>query len=85
MCSLTTSSSHLLSPLFCFDLRFHLFLQILLLVDKIMISLYFLYSLNMMFLSLNFMEQRKTNDAEIESFREEYHQRVSTLERKVCS
>ncbi|XP_061951072.1 golgin candidate 5-like [Populus nigra] len=27
--------------------------------------------------------KRKTNDAEIESLREEYHQRVSTLERKV--
>jgi hypothetical protein len=30
------------------------------------------------------MEQRKSNDAEIESLREEYHQRVATLERKVC-
>lgn len=27
--------------------------------------------------------QRKSNDAEIESLREEYHQRVATLERKV--
>ena len=30
------------------------------------------------------MEQRKSNDAEIESLREEYHQRVATVERKVC-
>jgi hypothetical protein len=30
------------------------------------------------------MEQRKSNDAEIESLREEYHQRVATIERKVC-
>lgn len=29
------------------------------------------------------MKQRKSNEAEIESLREEYHQRVATLERKV--
>lgn len=30
------------------------------------------------------MDQRKSNDAEVETLREEYHQRVATLERKVC-
>ena len=29
------------------------------------------------------VEQRKSNEAEVESLREEYHQRVATLERKV--
>ncbi|XP_034225122.1 KIN17-like protein isoform X2 [Prunus dulcis] len=33
--------------------------------------------------SLKIIEQRKSNDAEVESLREEYHQRVATLERKV--
>ncbi|KAL8522404.1 hypothetical protein ACS0TY_012517 [Phlomoides rotata] len=33
--------------------------------------------------SVIYEQQRKTNEAEIESLREEYHQRVSTLERKV--
>lgn len=39
--------------------------------------------LNLNSYTLCALKQRKSNEAEVESLREEYHQRVATLERKV--